>query len=147
MLVTSGGVCFSNNAVQVADFNNDGNLDLAICGQTSIGILLGNGDGTFQPAVFYKVGHAGNFTFAVGDFNSDGTPDLIVSRFPAGNDYHQFSILLGNGDGTFGPNSVVPLEQGFWSEWPIVTGDFNSDGLLDFVLEPAFPPFAVYLQK
>ncbi len=143
----TGSVCVFGWPLVVADFNNDGKLDLAYCDDSSIGIMLGNGDGTFKPTVFYKVGYAGTFTFAVGDFNSDGNTDIIVSHENRGNNDHQFSILLGNGDGTFGPKTVIPLQGGYLSENPIVTGDFNSDGLLDFVLDPPFLPFALYLQQ
>jgi hypothetical protein len=97
--------------------------------------------------VFYKVGSQGAFTFAVGDFNSDGNADLIVSHYPANNNDHQFSILLGNGKGTFGPKTVVHLQGSNVSEGPITVGDFNSDGLLDFVLEPPTLPFVTYLQQ
>jgi hypothetical protein len=138
-------VC-TGRTLYAADFNNDGKLDLAYCNESSIGIMLGNGDGTFQPTVFYKVGYEGAFTFAVGDFNSDGYTDLVVSHYPTNNYDHQFSVLLGNGNGTFGPKTVVLLQGSNVSVGPIGTGDFNSDGLLDFVLEPPSVPFVVYLQ-
>ncbi len=59
-------------------------------------MLLGNGDGTFQPALDYAVGI---FPIGVvtGDFNGDGILDLAVTN--AGS--NTVSVLLGNGDGTF----------------------------------------------
>src|SRR5258706_267497 len=64
----------------VGDLNGDGNDDLAVGHTvlegvvTNVSVLLGNGDGTFQPAVNYGAG--GNPSYlAVGDFNGDGNPD------------------------------------------------------------------------
>jgi len=92
--------------VAVADFNNDGKLDVAVVDQGSCGgkgecivIFLGNGDGTFQtPSIDTPTGFDLN-EFAVGDFNHDGNLDLAVSEFYGG--ASQLQILLGNGDGTF----------------------------------------------
>ena len=67
-------------------------------------MLLGNGDGTFQPSVAYAVGFRGR-TVAVADINGDGIADLAVGtacgpdptcQFPG---LESLSILLGNGDG------------------------------------------------
>src|SRR5580704_8910187 len=72
--VTSAG------AIAVGDFNGDGKLDLVVAngGASSMSVLFGNGDGTFQPHVDYGTG--GNPTaVAVGDFNGDGKPDLAVA--------------------------------------------------------------------
>jgi hypothetical protein len=101
-----------------ADFNGDGNLDLAVAtGQNSPAqILLGNGDGTF--AVSSLAVDALTGRVIAGDFNHDGTPDLLV-----------FDIeLLGNGDGTFraGPPITLPGPNRY-----VFLGDFNGDGILD----------------
>jgi hypothetical protein len=128
----------------VNDFNGDGIADIAFADEVKerIGVLIGNGDGTFKKPTFYPVGFTPNtnFEFAVGDFNSDGNTDVIVSQIgiPA-----KFEILLGNGDGTF--QKAQKLHLAAATESGIVVGDFNSDGLLDFVLlgDGVF----VYLQK
>lgn len=115
----------------VADFNGDGNLDIAFANSASNGvtILLGNGDGTFTLAASPAVSYAA--AIAVGDFNGDGIPDLAVSNNASGS---VVTILFGNGDGTFtvGPSTGVPS----WSVNPeaIVATDFNGDGKLDLAV-------------
>jgi FG-GAP-like repeat len=66
-------------SVAVADVNGDGKPDLAVTNYNSgtVGVLLGNGDGTFQPTVTYNAG--GNpSAIAMADVNGDGKPDLVV---------------------------------------------------------------------
>ena len=136
--------------VVVNDFNGDGNADLGICdisnGEGRVGVILGNGDGTFQKPVYYATGLASatGFSFAVGDFNSDGNTDFLVSQpgIPAEN-----AILLGKGDGTFQKAQKLQLPGGAAGELGIVAGDFNSDGLLDFVFETPRAGLWVYVQK
>ena len=60
-------------------------------------VLLGNGDGTFQPAASFAAG-AVPVSVALGDVNGDGRPDLAVAN---GGSDSTVSVLLGNGDGTF----------------------------------------------
>jgi len=114
------------------DFNHDGKLDLVVANGNNVSVLLGNGDGTFQPAVNYVVGSSPD-AVAVGDFNHDGNPDLAV----ANNGSNNVSILLGNGDGTFQPavNYSVP------SCCPtlVALGDFNGDGKLDLAVSIGNP--------
>lgn len=135
-----------SSLAQLGDFNGDGKLDVAFCNKSEIGVLLGNGDGTFQPPVYYTADSTGQglFTFAIGDINSDGKADLLVSEYPFVINY-MFAVLLGNGDGTFQAQQTISSITTF-GELGITVGDFNSDGLLDFVFQTGGGMF-VFIQQ
>ncbi len=143
-IATSSGGCGFSTVMLVNDLNGDGKLDIAYCDDTNITILLGNGDGTFQQTASYAVDTTPGFSFTAGDFNSDGKMDLIVSDTGAKN---ALSILLGNGDGTFQPQTEVKIgPKTSDGETGIAVGDFNSDGLLDFIFQEGGGGFIEYLQ-
>jgi hypothetical protein len=118
----------------VGDFNGDGKPDLVVADTSAatgdVSVLLGIGDGTFQPAVNYAAGvnPYGPLTVAVGDFNGDGKPDLVAGNGKGGN----LSVLLGNGDGTFQP--ALNYAPGGLSASSIAVGDFNLDGRADLAV-------------
>ncbi len=117
-------------SLAVADINRDGKLDLAIAnwGGNTVSILLGNGDGTFQPHVDYAT-DVQPISVALGDFNGDGKPDLATANYIS----NTVSILLGNGDGTFQPHVDYATGAGGLGGYTnsVATGDFNDDGRLD----------------
>jgi uncharacterized repeat protein (TIGR01451 family) len=113
--------------IAVGDFNLDKKSDLAIRESSpsgdSLNILIGNGDGTFQPAKTIVLTSAGR-NIVTGDFNGDSKPDIAVSSTGG------ILILLGNGDGTF--SQGVTLASGSGAE-PWSTADLNHDGKLDLL--------------
>ncbi len=93
--------------VTVADLNLDGKLDLAVANTASdtISILLGNGNGTFQPALDFEVGSEPAWIIPT-DLNGDGRPDLIVANSRSNTVSVLINIAL-LGQFNVGVNSVV----------------------------------------
>jgi hypothetical protein len=119
-------------SVAVGDFNGDGIPDLVVANATgistirvSVSILLGNGDGIFQPPVQYDAGPTAS-AIAVGDFNGDGLADLALV-FAGG-----VRVLLGNGDGTLQSTPISYVAGSF--PVALAIGDINRDGFPDLVV-------------
>lgn len=117
--------------IVVADFNNDGIPDIAVASRQGqgigVGVLLGVGDGTFQPVVTYLAGRR-QTALAVADFNGDGNADIVAVD---GDDLLQeVTVLLGAGDGTF---HTTAFYDAAFAQF-VATGDFNNDGRPDFVV-------------
>jgi hypothetical protein len=105
--------------VFVADFNNDGKLDLLVSDGT---INLGNGDGTFTKGTSLSVNPA--FPVGVTDFDGNGKPDVLEYDSTRG----QLLVLLGNGNGTF----QNPLATHIGTGVALVTAvDLDGDGKAD----------------
>ena len=122
------------------DFNGDGHHDIAAVdlSGSQVGVVLGNGDGSFQPADFentplYHVvtGQQAPGILAVGDFNNDGLDDLAVAPKRFGTvpvDAH-ISVLLNQGGNQFSVSAEIPLS----ASTGLSTGDFNGDGASDLM--------------
>ncbi len=113
-----------------ADFNADGNADLAIANinDDTVSIVLGNGDGTFMPQQTINVGDHPR-GIAVLDFDGDGDVDVVnTNRFGS-----TLSLIENTGNGVF-DSSPVTIDAGLNGEWSLMAGDMNNDGLADLVV-------------
>jgi hypothetical protein len=112
-------------SIVAADFNADGNLDLAIADGSHLYVLMGNGDGSFQTQVSYDAGATPKAVVS-GDFNGDGVPDLAAVSFTDGT----VEVLLGIGDGTFGPATAFAAPRAD----SLAVADLNQDGISDLII-------------
>src|SRR5262249_25567508 len=126
----------------LGDVNGDGNLDVVVSNTlaSTISVLLGNGDGTFQAPRQFAVGvyvptvaaiSGGLPTFrrdiALADVNNDGRLGPAATNTASGD----VSIWLGRGDGTFEPQRRFNATA---SPFAVAVADFNGDGLPDLVV-------------
>ena len=126
----------------VGDFNRDSRQDLVVANYGSntyysdvvastVSVLLGNGDGTFQAQRTFAAG-SGPHGIAVGDFNRDGKPDLAVANLgPYPQRATTVAVLIGQGDGTFRAPQTFQAGRALTG---VAIGDFNRDGLQDLTL-------------
>jgi hypothetical protein len=115
----------------VADFNADGNLDLAAASADywSVDVVFGDGRGAFGDPVAVWVGSA-PYSVTAGDVNADGRVDLVTAS--AGNNV---GVLLGTGLGSFGAAQNYPIGGSPYNANPysVALVDFNGDGKVDVV--------------
>jgi hypothetical protein len=116
----------------LVSLRGNGTLDLIVASfnTNQIAVLLGNGNGTFQPPVLYTSGSAQNTptSLTTGDFNHDGNLDVAVANTVD----NTISILLGNGSGSLSPDGS-PISVGHDPE-AVRAGDFNGDGYSDLAV-------------
>jgi hypothetical protein len=121
---------FMNAGYAVQDFNGDNHPDVAIVSDTAspngaaVSVLLNNGDGSFSQKTYNGDGSSSIQGFFAGVLTADGHVDLAFA-----NSFGGFSVLTGNGNGTFQGNLLTPT-SGVLPE----VGDFNRDGKPDLIL-------------
>lgn len=120
--VKSNSIAGPATSIVTADFNGDGKPDIAFAnGSNKVTVMLGNGDGTFQPPTSLT-GDANFVAIASADLKNRGVADLVVPGF----------VFLGNGNGTFQTAQAFAATGS--SPAAIATGDFNGDGNVDLAI-------------
>jgi hypothetical protein len=130
-----GGIVSQANTITVGDLNRDGKADVVVtlacdftnvCAQGDVEVYMGNGDGSLQSPNRYPTTGNSGIPVAIGDFNNDGKPDVVVAT-PGST----VTFFPGNGDGTLASPSTISIPIGGEA---IAVADFNSDGNLDIAL-------------
>ncbi len=130
----------------LADFNNDGKLDI-ISGDTfgDIHLYFGAGDGTYtNNGIAINQSYHDAYSLAAGDFNGDGDADFVLARTGGDNPTNSpyayeghLHLYLGNGDGTFQstgfPQDGIKIGEAGLDPMSLAAGDVDDDGDLDLV--------------
>ena len=136
-----------------ADLRGNGTLDLVVAeyDTATVGVLLGNGDGTFGYEQVYSLQEPPG-ALAIGDFNHDGKLDIaavMITEFdPATRGVPYIALFAGKGDGTF-VDPVITTNWGFYSEvFNVDSADVNGDGLPDLLITgPDLDNSTIYLNN
>jgi hypothetical protein len=131
------------NGIVSMDFNHDNILDIATCnsgaggeGVETMSVLIGNPDGSFQPAMTYYGSYSadllGTTGITAGDVNRDGHPDLMVANYGSSD----ISIYINNGAGQF--DFKYRYGAGWGAEWPFYA-DFTGDSVKDIAVTVTTP--------
>jgi hypothetical protein len=125
--------------IEIVDLDEDGRLDLIVSNSGgfaatdtghTVSVLLGNGDGTFEPRSAFETGDRRPAEMEVADFDRDGHEDLAVLNHGS---TPRLSILFGDGHGALAPRPAFPMQDAA----SFGVGDLTEDGIPDLVLEGA----------
>jgi hypothetical protein len=120
------------HGVAVADFNHDGNPDVAVesWATDEIKVFMGDGHGGLKlPGAVFKVGKHPYERLRSADLNGDGNPDIITTDF----EQAAVTVLLGDGKGSFKQAAGSPFAAGD-DPFAVVIADFNHDGHPDLAV-------------
>jgi T5SS/PEP-CTERM-associated repeat protein len=126
--ISAGLTGDSWGSVAWMDYNNDGKLDLLISGtsgSTNNLLYRNNGGGSFTEMAGTSLGMSQRSSAAWGDFNNDGTPDILISGSPSRSYFYR-----NNGNDTF-TDIVAGLPNALWGG--VAMADYDNDGRLDFL--------------
>jgi hypothetical protein len=121
-------------SVAVGDLQGNGITDLVVANadDNTVSVLLGIGNGKFKPAVNYSMSNDPNVAnfprfVTLGRLRSNGPLDIVMTNFGSSN----VTVLLGNGDGTFG--APIHLNAGVGNDAAAIA-DFDDDGTPDILV-------------
>jgi FG-GAP-like repeat len=153
VVYASGAASVFGSRVAIGDLNGDGKLDLAVattgsgcgsgCPKGVVGVLLGNGDGTFKKAKTYGTGGFDAIGWvAIADVNGDKKPDLVVANYCSTECSYppvagSVGVLLGKGNGTFQTAKTYP--SGGDGAVSVAVADLNQDGKADILVANCGP--------
>ena len=122
------------HGVAIADFNGDGNKDMATdnWGHNQILVLFGDSSLHFGGETFFDVGNRPYQRLRAGDLNGDGKADIVTTNLEGNN----VTVLLGNGNGTFKEAGGSPFASGS-APFGVAIGDVNGDGFVDLAVVDA----------
>jgi hypothetical protein len=132
---TDLGAC-TPTLTAAGDVNGDKKADVVLtCSQGFMEVLIGNGDGTFQPPVTSSAPAGVYSTMILADLNDDGHPDIAWPTLITG--ISGYAIDLNTGNGHFGiPQTYSLPAQSNSSQMAV--GDFNGDGKQDLVFSTGY---------
>ncbi|MBD3236214.1 MAG: hypothetical protein GF330_05900 [Candidatus Eisenbacteria bacterium] len=121
--------------VAAADFDRDGDIDLAVCvcgvypQPGSVALLINQGNGSFAAPQLYSLGAPDPLDIFAADLNGDLHVDLAVAHNEPGSSH--LVVLRNQGDGSFAfHTSYTPAILG----QALCGGDFDADGDVDLVM-------------
>ncbi|MFP5235953.1 MAG: FG-GAP-like repeat-containing protein [Acidobacteriota bacterium] len=136
-----------------ASLRNNGILDLVVAetDSSTVGVLFGNGDGTFGYETEYELPEPPE-SIVIDDFNHDGKLDIAAVMdtviTPASNQIPYIALLNGDGTGSFGSPVITYKDSYYITAWNIASGDVNGDGLPDLLITgPGWENSQIYLNS
>jgi hypothetical protein len=140
VLLPTNPVACTPSPNEMGDFDGDGLSDIVTCNTLgSVSILLGNGDGGFQPSTTYPVG---TYPHGLAVLDCDGDGDLDVATANNGTD--NIALLRNNGNGTFAPATF--FNSGGSAEYALSAADMDNDGIDDLVAGVQFQGRVIVLR-
>jgi Calx-beta domain/FG-GAP-like repeat len=115
------------NSLAAGDFNGDGKIDIAVAGTgaAALSVVLGNGDGSFQPSINFTSTGIAPVSLTAADFNKDGKTDLAMIDSVTG----LVDVALSAGNGSF----QTPVGYDLTPAIRLLAADVTGDGTADLI--------------